>query len=125
MSRARELTSAGARVPGFFDADRPKYTPGPWLVGELYKGKICINTDRQWPGSIMLAKVHEGEGIGEQQANARLIAAAPELHDVLTALFEHCAMVHKHWGDGNNSQQADAAIEQGRALLARIGGQDA
>jgi hypothetical protein len=32
-------------------------------------------------------------------------------------VFEHCALVHKHWGEGCNQRQADAAIAGARALL--------
>ena len=34
----------------------------------------------------------------------------------LKDLFQHCVMVHKHWGDGSNRREADAAI----AAAARI-----
>jgi len=30
-------------------------------------------------------------------ANAALIAAAPDLLAALVGLFEHCALIHKHW----------------------------
>jgi hypothetical protein len=46
--------------------------------------------------------------------------AAPELLAALVGLFEHCAMVHKHWGDGCNREQADRAIDGARALLAKL-----
>lgn len=54
---------------------------------------------------------------------ARLIAAAPDLLASLEALFEHCAMVHKHWGDGSNQKEADAAIKAGRAALQKARGE--
>jgi hypothetical protein len=56
------------------------------------------------------------------RANARLIAAAPEMLEALTALYEHCAMVHKHWGEGCNQKQADAAIAAGLAAIAKAEG---
>ncbi len=45
--------------------------------------------------------------------NAELVAA-------LNGLFEHCAMPHKHWGEGSNAKQADAAIAYARATLAKV-----
>lgn len=48
--------------------------------------------------------------------------AARELFDSLDALFEHCAMVHKHWGDGDNSRQASAAIAAGQNLINKYRG---
>ena len=41
--------------------------------------------------------------LAERDINASLIAS-------LEGLFEHCAMLHKHWGDGCNAKQSDAAI---------------
>lgn len=58
----------------------------------------------------------------ESDAYARLFMEAPAMAATLADLFEHCAMVHKHWGDGNNREQAAAAIERGRAILDRLAG---
>lgn len=91
------------------------HTPGPWklerepdeILGELIRvqtplGPVCTL-------------------VGDE-ADAHLIAAAPDLLAALSALFEHCAMVHKHWGDGSNQREADAAIAAGRAAIARAEG---
>jgi len=43
---------------------------------------------------------------------------AAQLAEALRALFEHCAMVHKHWGDGSNAREADAAQVDAHAALA-------
>ena len=51
-----------------------------------------------------------------REENAKLRAA-------LAGLFEHCSMIHKHWGAGNNSIQADNAVNVARAALAQSGGQ--
>lgn len=48
--------------------------------------------------------------------------AALEAEDLLAALkdlFEHCSMIHKHWGDNCNREQADAAQKRARAAIAR------
>ena len=42
-----------------------------------------------------------------------------ELVTALNGLFKHCAMVHKHWGEGDNTREADNAQEQARAALAK------
>lgn len=34
-----------------------------------------------------------------------------ELLQALEGLFEHCAMVHKHWGESSNAKEAHAAIK--------------
>ncbi len=44
-------------------------------------------------------------------------AAAPELREALGGLFEHVAMIHKHWGDGDNTAECNAAIAYARAAM--------
>lgn len=42
-----------------------------------------------------------------------------ELAAALADLFEQCAMMHKYWGEGNNTVAADAAQDRARAALAK------
>jgi len=44
---------------------------------------------------------------------------APDLLEATKSLFEHCVMVHKHWGDGGNQKEAHAAIAAARAAIAK------
>ena len=55
----------------------------------------------------------------EEEANARLIAAAPDMLKALEDLFEHCSMIHTKWGEGCNIKEANAAIEYAKAVIAR------
>ena len=48
--------------------------------------------------------------------------AAPEMLAALEGLFEHCAMIHKHWGEGSNQREADQAQERARAAIAKAKG---
>lgn len=65
------------------------FTPGPWKVeversnyiGGTSSVLICC-TDREFPDS-QLARVSIMDGLGEREANARLIAAAPDLYEAL------------------------------------------
>ena len=41
-----------------------------------------------------------------------------ELAAAMGDLFEQCAMMHKHWGEGSNAKEAGAAQERARAALA-------
>lgn len=43
-----------------------------------------------------------------------------ELVAAVDALFAHCAMVHKVWGDGCNARQAEEAINATREALAKV-----
>ena len=47
-----------------------------------------------------------------------------ELVEALRGLFEHCAMVHKYWGDNSNAQEARLAIDKAQQALAQADGRD-
>ena len=55
-----------------------KGTPGPWIVGGKEGNKLSVNAD-----PYFVALVDDGDS---QEANARLIAAAPELLEALLDL---------------------------------------
>lgn len=40
-----------------------------------------------------------------------------QLEQALRGLFEHCAMIHKHWGENSNTKQADEAIKFAQSLI--------
>jgi hypothetical protein len=64
-----------------------KHTPGPWFFSgknpdcEVRYVSLCIDE----PFMAEIATLYHGEG-EEQEANARLIAAAPEMLEALMAL---------------------------------------
>jgi hypothetical protein len=64
-----------------------KHTPGPWeLKSEGWKGQFIYGTDEHAKGVRFIAKVSlDFDGA---EANARLIAAAPELLEALKGLDE-------------------------------------
>ena len=90
-----------------------KHTPGPWE----YKFDMAGHDVRAKSKLIAALGV-----LPEITQNGHLIAAAPDMLEALKGLFEHCAMVHKHWGDGDNTKQADAAIKAGEAAIAKAEG---
>ena len=74
-----------------------KGTPGPWVVGGNEGNKLSVNAD-----PYFVALVDEGNS---QEANARLIAAAPELLEALQDLQARaCIYV--------NTSKAEAAINK-------------
>jgi len=107
---------------------RATHTPGPWAVERPY-GEPGMYVAA--PSSALVCKLYpvDGRYVADQlesvEANARLIAAAPELLAALRGLFEHCAMVHKQWGEGSNAREAEAAEDAARAALAKAEGRDA
>jgi hypothetical protein len=76
-----------------------KHTPGPWEWAESYNGLWNPETREE----VLTHQDYEGMWLSygaSQDANARLIAAAPDLLDALrgiVALWDHHASAH---GDG-------------------------
>ena len=79
-----------------------KHTPGPWSVGEVSHRKQRVDIDslhadqtlghQTWRG---LARAYgcedmPAEGTAAMLANARLIAAAPELLEALQSVLDNC-----------------------------------
>lgn len=97
-------------------------TPGPWRVGEHHAGTICIEADST-PRRITVARVHIfNHDDGEPAANARLIAAAPELRAALAAFVEIAVLALNHFAEDDTRGMTNAAIDEARALLARLDG---
>jgi hypothetical protein len=77
-----------------------KHTPGPWHVEHYSRGscEVRITRPKESKGlgpvayALMdLAGAMTAERISEMKANARLIAAAPDLLDALQKLVDSCA----------------------------------
>ncbi len=58
-------------------------TPGPWTVEKHEKSTVSMGGQ-----CVIVAPAPDGASYGEQVANARLIASAPELLAVLKALSD-------------------------------------
>jgi hypothetical protein len=78
-----------------------EHTPGPWIVGahfaERLGGRTYIPILRPGNDPVPIAVVHrdvDGYGQGEGEANASLIAAAPDMRKVLQDITR--------WAEKNN-----------------------
>jgi len=87
-----------------------KHTPGPWYP--FYEGSgdylICSRTDETEIASLSRSDAHfmgTGKGASINEANAKLIAAAPELLEALREIVSRNEI--QHWF---NLDQAKAAI---------------
>jgi len=98
------------------------HTLGPWQaevddqtgIGRTHSVYIC--TSEGWPEG-QLARVNTMDGFGEREANARLIASAPDLLEALTWAVDHF--------DGNtrcNAEQETNCIEKCRAAILKATG---
>jgi len=102
-----------------------KHTPGQWHIGSGNgEGSIFADNGRtrlEIGGTTLypICQVNRKWEDEEDEANARLIAAAPELLQAIKDLFRECAMVHKSWGDGDNTKEADAAIKRAKDAIAK------
>lgn len=107
---------------------RPAWTPGPWQLGGTangYQRKIWPPTDRTGGYMIMIADCdsHGARTSVQDDANTRLIAAAPALYEALQALIEATAA----YADLTTADAATArkiAKRQARVALAAADGRD-
>lgn len=103
------------------------HTPGPWHVGQ--HGGLTVSVDTADGRSLteLWARSRASEHLDEAEANARLIAAAPELLDLLRHFCEALNLSDVEHPDFRDSG-ADVMEHlwfkgsEARALLARIDG---
>jgi hypothetical protein len=92
-----------------------KHTPGPWQVGTTdSEGNLAVELYDSGPITALVLPMGEdfdSSHAPERDANARLIAAAPELLEALQAFVDS-------WGRGY--AQRLQAVKHGRNILARI-----
>ena len=88
-----------------------KHTPGPWAIYVNAPSDIVIRKmSKDGYELCSIARVSSG------YANARLIAAAPELLEALTDCVEHM-----HW----TQPQGEAALKKAKAAIAKATGSEA
>lgn len=91
------LNALADRVEEVRGGGREKFSPGPWYAGKLYGdeddggptvsvGPYPLNDVKQHHYEDGIADVHEMNG-NDAEANANLIAAAPEMYAVLDAAW--------------------------------------
>ena len=92
---------------------RPKWTLGPWQAQRESNSIIGI---RKEISGFDLAHVLQPEGRGDQKANARLIAAAPEMADFINRVaYEPIGPL-----DSSAGNILEMLTQEARALLTRI-----
>ena len=105
------------------------HTPGPWAISKVIKhGARYYRTIRQ-EGKFKLAEVfafNEGatgseQGRKEDQANARLIASAPEMLE-MCKLFEECMA---NLDGASEPYDTSYELSKVRAILAKVEGESA
>ena len=87
-----------------------KHTPGPWSYHNTPTPFIYVNAGGLPICQIYTSTAH-GQSMGEQFANARLIAAAPELLEALQFVMTA------------SGEQLSTALEQAQAAIAKATGE--
>lgn len=85
-----------------------QHTPGPWAVGPAFDndGEPEIIIEHHTPAGNLVVAVALA-GLRGQEANARLIAAAPDLLAVV--IHARNVLPNEHWAD-DTRRMLDAAI---------------
>jgi len=105
---------------------RATFTQGPWVISNVIKhGARCYRTIRQ-KGRFKLAEVFAfnecatgtEEGRAEDEANARLIAAAPAMYE-MCKLFEK-VLIRAYVMAGDSGAKGE--LEKLREVLAKVEG---
>ena len=102
-----------------------KHTPGPW-VADLETYPIMVRSQSEtWPLVDELGNAEGRTGVfiantGDNKANARLIAAAPDLLEALKVILRDHMAVH-----GVGDLEMQPALFQARAAIAKATGGEA
>ncbi len=99
------------------------FTPGPWHYSEVIRGRDQYY--RQIRADFKIAEVHAchsgvagtKKGRAEDEANARLIAAAPAMYE-MCKLFEEIM----EFIDGRDGYDASYELAKVREVLAKVDG---
>lgn len=86
-------------------SEQAKFTPGPWRVNYSHFSQVLASN------GALIAKCERLNSLTTLQANAQLIAAAPELLEALELVIG----AHEH-GCGMDDQIAVAKLVRARAL---------
>lgn len=95
----------------------PKHTPGPWELDQDEQPFVYPAVG----GRMIAACNMQQRGMEENVANARLIAAAPELLAAAKRILHH----DEHCGAGDCDQWAEVIAQLRAAVLKGEGGPDA
>lgn len=101
-----------------------KHTPGPWVARPINTAQMNIRNDQDTIATVyrhigsptLMDRAFEGD------ANARLIAAAPEMRKTLDALAAQVERSNAKDDHGHELKHLKA-LHDARALLARIDGE--
>lgn len=99
------------------------FTPGPWfLAEELEPNGNCLSRAIMARDTFIALAMLDDEDDAEAEANATLIAAAPDLLEALQNLFAHPGTHHEaciHWTQVGCDCEFSEVANQARAALSK------
>jgi len=105
------------------------HTPGPWFAHDTHEAKACryisTRSDRDNCGDVaVLYRSHPADSVANErdEANARLIAAAPEMYEAMKEIrdaMEDSGHMHLH------RERVLSALDQIDVLIRQIHGTEA
>lgn len=100
------------------------HTPGPWIIEEVDDGQAVISAEsKKWIDFARVWVVTDGSTDKEGEANARLIAAAPELLEACLAMIEWDDREKDHAVSFENRiELCTQAFTKARAAIAKATG---
>ena len=96
----------------------PKHTPGPWITDDKQSGDVFRYVMPENGSVLPICRLDVDRF--EAEANARLIAAAPELLEALEAMLSHTADLDPM--QGFRPEEDFSAVKQARAAIAKATG---
>lgn len=113
-----------SNIPASVSTDLVAHTPGPWSNERIWDTPASRIHARVEGVPMALAEVFTMRNAGEKEANARLIAAAPDLLALAKQYASECAMCggtnRDPWNDPKGKPCADCADI--RAVIAKAEG---
>jgi len=99
---------------------KTQHTPVPWAIRQHEKGFVVYYTDGEIRSNT--AQCYDNtvaEEHGTAEANARLIAAAPELLAALKSLIGSVSEHKEHYYDTADWEDAQDRVETAKAAIAK------
>jgi hypothetical protein len=94
---------------------KPKHTPGPWRHEGTFDS-VVRGADNSYVA--VSSGYQKGGWVSLTQANARLIAAAPEMLEALIEAYK----INNHWGANNYHKWSDSFEETVVKIIERATG---
>lgn len=100
-----------------------KWTPGPWGIGTSadHMPAVTVPVHRSEGSGFVVAHINRlprmGSVHGDMDANARLIAAAPDLYEALVQ------MVQTYWEEAKDYEPPPSMVQAAKRAIAKARGE--